>query len=236
MSETYARRGAYDRRGDYTRSRGDRTKAGGVIIACVATLATILVIWGLYYAAGTGTRHQAALFAAGCEPALSPKGIQCITWQMEVSQYKTTTSLAVQQLNADAADYTAFETHNLGSAEMALSAEVAAEKSLSNSLAAVSFSTQHEATLVGAIALSESTGGNFPSQVIFTPQMTAVANTLTKDLTTLAKLTTEQARSTSLTELRSFNARVQIAAGAAQADLKLLGKTAATVPTEAQEP
>jgi hypothetical protein len=52
----------------------------------------------------------------------------------------------------------------------------------------------------------------------------------------LAKLTAGQARSSSLTQLRSFNDRVQVASTTVQNDLKLVRKALNARPTVNQEP
>jgi hypothetical protein len=56
---------------------------------------------------------------------------------------------------------------------------------------------------------------------IFTPQVTAIADA---PIQARAELTAEQARSSSLTQLRSFNQRVQVASVAVQTEMTLIGK------------
>jgi len=51
-----------------------------------------------------------------------------------------------------------------------------------------------------------------------------------------ANLTAEQARSSSLTQLRSFNHRVEVASAAVQTEMKLTLKALDTPPTVKQEP
>src|SRR5579875_2540623 len=127
MSETYA-------------SGGQRRPAtGGVMLTVSSSVAALLVIAGIIYALGTGERHQAALAAAGCEPSLSPSGLPCTTAKMLASRYMAIMTPASQQLNADAASYTAHEWHDLGAAEAALTAEVAAEHAFDTSLAGIKF-------------------------------------------------------------------------------------------------
>ena len=75
MSETYAGE-------TYARGGQEQTTAGSVILVAISLLTAFLVIAGLGYAAGTGGRHKAALAAAGCEPNLSPSGLQCTTWRV----------------------------------------------------------------------------------------------------------------------------------------------------------
>ena len=182
MNETYARRGQ------------EQTTAGGVILMVSSFLAALLVIAGLIYATGTGERHQAALAAAGCEPGLSPSGLQCTTAQMLASQYTAITTPASQQLNADMAAYTASERHDLAAAEAALKAEVTSEQALAASLAGITFP----------------------------PAIAPLAKALIQADQARAKLTAEQARSSSLTQLRSFNHRVQAASATVQTDMKLI--------------
>jgi hypothetical protein len=176
-------------------ARGQLT-SGGVIIAAGSILAAILVLLGLVYAAGTGARHQAALAAAGCEPGLSPSGLQCTTVQMLTSQYMAIATPVTQQLAADVAGYNASEMHSVAAARAALTAEVVSENSLDTGLAAITFP----------------------------PAMTPIASGLMRDDVALAKLTAEQARSTSLTRMRSFNRRVQAASATVQAEMKLIHK------------
>src|ERR1700691_598268 len=146
----------------------DETRAGKIILMCSSALAALLVIGGLIYAAGTGARHQAALAAAGCEPGLSPSGLQCTTVQMLTSQYMAVATPVTQQLAADVAGYNASEMHSVAAARAALTAEVVSENSLDTGLAAITFP----------------------------PAMTSVASALMRDDVALAKLTAEQARST----------------------------------------
>jgi hypothetical protein len=179
-----------------------------LIVRAISFLAAVLVIAGLIYAAGTGGRHKATLAAAGCEPNLSPSGLACTTVPMLVSQYVTMTTPAFQQLNTDAAAYTASEWHHLAAAEAALTAEVTSENALDTSLA------------------------RFP----FPPVTAPTAKALIQADHVLATLTAEQARSSSLAQLRSFNNRVQEATTAVQAELRLIRKALATRPTASQEP
>jgi hypothetical protein len=190
MSETYARRGQ------------EQTTAGSVILTVSSILAAVLVIAGLIYATGTGERHQAALAAAGCEPGLSPPGLQCTTAQMLASQYMAIMTPASQQLNADAAAYAASERHHLAAAKAALTAEVASENAFDTSL----------------------TGIAFP------PAIAPIANALLRANQALATLIAQQARSSSLTQLRSFNHRVHVANAAVQTEMKLLLKALHSPP------
>lgn len=196
MSETYARGGQ------------EQTRAGSVILAVITCLAGILVIAGLIYATGTSERHRAALAAAGCEPNLSPSGLQCTTVQMLTSQYMTITTPAIQQLNTDVAAYTANERHHLAAAEAALTAEVTSENAFGTNLA------------------------RFP----FPPTIAPIAKALIQANHARAKLTAEQARSSSLTQLRSFNDRVKVASAAVQTEMKLIRKALDSRPTANQEP
>jgi hypothetical protein len=198
MSATYARRSV------------EPTTFGGVIVVSISILAFVLVIAGLYYAAGTGERHKVALAAAGCEPNLSPDpaSVPCTTvWDLERQYTKMTTS-AVQQLNADAAAFTAKERHSLAGAEAALTAEANSAKAFDTSLA------------------------RFP----FPPAVAPAGNALIQAIDARVKLTTEQARSSSLAQLRSFSARVRASGAAIQADMELVRKALFTRPTVDQEP
>jgi hypothetical protein len=215
MSETYA--GGYD---------DERTALGGVLVVCISILATILVIAGLIYALGTDARHKVAVLAAGCEPTLYYMRLPCITQQMVISQYEATVDPAIKQLTADTAAYRTSERRNLVAAEAALTAEVATEQALDNSLAAMAFTPQNRARALGLITNASSTGNQTPpsAAITFTPHMTVVADALIRANQALAKLTAEQARSSSLTRMRSFNLRTEAAGVAVQTDMKLLLK------------
>lgn len=179
-----------------------QTTAGRVILMASSCLAAVLVIAGLIYAAGTGQRHQAALAAAGCEPGLSPSGLQCTTAQMLASQYMAIMTPASQQLNADVAAYAANERHHLAAAEAALTAEVTEENAFDTSLAGIEFP----------------------------PAIAPLARALIRADQARAKLIAEQARSSSLTRLRSFNHRVQVASVAVQTEMKLILKAVDSPP------
>jgi hypothetical protein len=172
----------------------EETAAGRVILMLSSALAAVLVIAGLIYATGTGQRHQAALAAAGCEPNLSPSGLPCTTAQMLASQYRAIMTPASQQLKADMAAYAASETGQLAAAEAALTAEVTTENALDTSLAGITFP----------------------------PAIAPIANALIRADQARATLLAEQARSSSLSQLGSFNHRVQAASAAVQTEMKLI--------------
>ena len=196
MSDTYARGGQ------------EQTASGGFLIVAISLLSTILVLGALVYAAGTSERHKAALQAAGCEPNLSPAGLQCTTSEMLFNQYVSIMTPDVQQLNTDVAAYTANEGDNLAAAEAALTAEVASENALDTSLA------------------------RFP----FPPTIARLARALIQANDARATLTAEQARSSSLTQLWSFNERCGVASAVVQTDMSLLGKALESRPGSNQEP
>ena len=170
--------------------------AGRVILMVTSLLAAVLVVAGLIYARGTGERHLAALGAAGCEPSLFISGLPCTTEQMLASQYEAIVTPATQQLNTEMAAYAVDERRDLAAAEADLSAEVVTEQAFGKSLAAATF----------------------------TPQNRATADALIQANQARAELTAEQARSSSLTRLRSFNQRVQVASVAVQTEMTLIGK------------
>ena len=214
MSETYAP-------DEYAREGTERT--GGVILAAVSCLSAVLVIAGLIYATGTGPRHNAAVLAAGCEPSLFISGLPCVTQQMVISQYEATVNPAIKQLTADTAAYHINENRHLVAAEAALTAEVSTEQALDSSLAAMTFTPQNMANANALNTNAASNGNNMPSGAItFTPRMTVVANALIQADQALEKLTSEQAQSTSLTKLRSFNPRAEALGAAVQTEMKLL--------------
>jgi hypothetical protein len=181
-----------------------QTTAGAVILMVSSALAALLVIAGLVYATGTGQRHQAALEAAGCEPGLSPSGLQCTTQHMLTSQYLAILTPASQQVNADMAAYTASERHDLAAAEAALAAEVTSQKAFGTSLAGIEFP----------------------------PAVTPIAKALVRADQALVKLIAAQARSSTLTGLRSFNHRVQVARAAVQTGMKLMLKALHSPPED----
>jgi len=215
----------------------ERTTAGGVILTFVAAVSAVLVIAGLIYATGMSARHQAAAAASFCEPALFTTGLPCINQFMETRQYEGIVTPAVQQLVSESAAYTASERHNLAAAEAALTAEVSTEQALERSLNALTYTPQSRAASISLITNSASFGGGVPmAAVIFTPQITAAADVLVGDLQALAKLTAEQARSSSLTQLRSFNGRIRAATIAVQSQMQLVHKAVQTPPTASEEP
>jgi hypothetical protein len=197
MSETYA--------GDV---REQTTTAGSVIIGVISAVSALLVIAALVYAAGTGSRHQAALAAAGCEPNLSPSGLPCTTVQMLTSRYAGIVTPATQELNTDVAAYNASQAGRRVVAEAALTAEVTVENTLGASLA------------------------RFP----FPPAVAAMGKVAIRDSQAAAALTAEQARSASLVQMRSLDGRVAAARAAVQAEMALLAKALAAPPAASQEP
>jgi hypothetical protein len=192
----------------YARRGEQSTFAGGVILAIVASLATVLVLLGLVYAAGTTGRHQQALANAGCEPNLSPNGLQCTTVWMLEGRYTALTTSAIGQLNTDVAAYTASEYSNLAAAKAAVTVQVATARALDAKL----------------------------SQFPFPPAVAPRANALIHAVLARIKVMTEQARSTSLVQLRSFNAQNDADSVVIQKDLSLVRTALFTRPTAAQEP
>jgi hypothetical protein len=224
MSETYA--------DDY-----EPQTVGGFLVVAISILAGILVLAGLFYAVGTGSRHKTALALNNCEPSQSKDGLPCTTQQMVISQYEGIVNPASKQLAADAAAYTVNESRHLAAAEAALTSAAAAEQSLDNSLAAMEFTPQNSASALAQITTAADNGNPTPSTaILLTPQTTVIANALIQDNQAFAKLLTEQARSASLTQLQSFNPRADAASAAAQTEMKLLSKALTAPITAAQEP
>ncbi len=188
--------------------RQKQAASGGVLLAAISLLAAVLVIAGLFYAAGTGARHKAALAAAGCAPNLSPSGEDCTTVHMLFSRYKAITTPVIQQLNTDAAAYAASERRDLAKAEAALTAEVTVENAFGARLA------------------------RFP----FPPAVAPLAKELIQAIDARAQLTARQARSPSLARLRSFNGRVRVASAVVRTKMKLVRKALGLPPTANQEP
>jgi len=188
--------------GTYARGGQPKNIAGGVILILSSLLAAVGVTAGLMYAMGTSARHEAAITAAGCEPGLAPDGLPCTTAQMLTSQYMAIMTPASQQLATDMAAYTANEGRNLTAAETALTAEVMSEHAFDTNLAAITFP----------------------------PAMAPIAKALVQANQARAKLTAEQAQSSSLTQLRSFNHQVQLASAAVQTEMKFIRKALDSPP------
>jgi hypothetical protein len=224
MSETYA--------DDY-----EPETVGGFLVVAISILSAILVLAGLIYAAGTSARHKTALAVNNCEPSMSPSGLPCNTQQMVIGEFNGIVNPASKLLAGDMAAYRTNETRHLAAAEAALTSEVATEQALDNSLTAVAYTSQNYANAINLITIAFDTGANTPgAAILLTPQATATANAAIRDNRALATLTAEQAKSTSLTKLRSFNTRVAADTAAVEAEMKLIGKTLAAPITAAQEP
>jgi len=184
------------------------TLAGRAILTAISFLAAALVTAGLLYAGSTGERHKAALAAAECEPNLSPSGLQCTTVQMLNSEYMAIATPAILQLNIDEAAYTTSERRNLAIAKVALAAEMTSERALDARLA------------------------SFP----FPPAVLPIARALIQANQARAMLTAEQARSSSLARLRSFDHQIDVASASVQMEMTLIRKALNSRPTADQEP
>jgi hypothetical protein len=224
MSETYA--------DDY-----EREPVGGFIVVAISILSAILVLAGLFYATGAHARTKSALAVNNCEPSMSPSGLPCNSQQMVIGEYNGIVNPASKLLATDMAAYSVNERRHLAAAEAALTSEVATEQALDKSLAAIAYTSQNYANAINLITIAFDSGGSTPgAAILLTPQATVIANAAIRDNQALATLTTEQARSKSLTQLRSFNTRVEADTTAVQAEMKLIGKTLATPITADQEP
>ena len=180
---------------------GRHPTSGGIMIMASSCLSALLLIAAIIYALGTSGREQAALAAAGCEPTLTPPMQQCTTQPILASQYLAVITPATQQLNTDAAAYAASEGDHLAVAEAALKAEVTSERALDASLTAFAFP----------------------------PAIAPLARALVSANRARATLTAEQARSSSLSRMRSFDRRVQLADAAVQTEMTLV-RTAVDAP------
>jgi hypothetical protein len=180
-----------------THARGiPQEDVGKVILLVAAVVSGLLVIAGLVYATGTGARDQAALTAAGCEPGLSGFAAPCTTQPMLAAEYKAAFAPASQQLGLDTTAYAADEGHNLTAAKAALTAEVAAEQAFDTSLAGIQMP----------------------------PAITPIAQAVIRADQKLATLTSRQARSATLAQLRSYNPKVQAATASVEAQLSRILK------------
>jgi len=226
MSETYAEYNEYK-----------RADVGGVLLVSISILSGILVLLGLIYATGTSARHKTALAVNNCEPSMSPSGLPCNTQQMVIGEYNGIVNPASKLLAADMAAYNVNEEHDLAAAEAALNSEVATEQALDNNLAAVEYTPQNYGNAINLITIAFDTGNNTPpAAILLTPQATAIADKALQDNQALATLTTQQARSTSLAQMQSFNSRVAADTATVQNEMKLIGTTLAAQITAAQEP
>jgi hypothetical protein len=224
MSETYA--------DDY-----DPESTGGFIVVAISILAGILVLAGLFYATGAHARNRAALALNSCEPSLSPSGLPCNTQQMVIAQYEGIVTPVGKQLNAEMVDYRANEGNHLAAAEAALTSEVATEQALDNSLATAAYTSVNYARALSLITTAADDGDPTPSAaILLTPQTTVMADALVRDNQALAKLTAEQAKSTSLTQLRSFNSRVASANVVVLNEINAIHKALAAPIMASQEP
>jgi hypothetical protein len=168
--------------------------AGGIMIMISSCLSALLLIAAIIYALGAGGREQAALAAAGCEPTLTPSMQPCTTQPILASHYLAVITPATQQLNTDAAAYAASEGDHLAVAEAALTAEVTSERALDANLTAFAFP----------------------------PAIKPLARALISANQARATLTAEQARSSSLSRMRSFDHQVQLADAAVQTQMRLV--------------
>jgi hypothetical protein len=224
MSETYA--------DDY-----EPETLGGFIVVAISILSGILVLAGLFYAAGAHARNQTALAVNNCEPSMSPSGLPCNSQQMVIGEFNGIVNPAGKLLAADMAAYRTNEKRHLAAAEADLNSEVATEQALDNRLTAVEYTSQNYANAINLITIAFDTGANTPgAATLLTPQATAIANTAVRDNQALAALTAQQARSKTLAQLRSFNTRVAADTATVEAEMKLIGKTLAAPITAAQEP
>jgi hypothetical protein len=184
------------------------TRSGGVLLAAISLFSTFMVLWGLYYATGTGARHKVALAAAQCEPNLLSNNFPCGTVGTENVWYEKLVNPIIQQMNADVADYTVNERHDLTAAQAALRAEVTLENGFASSLA------------------------RFP----FPPFIAPITRTLIRDIQAQAKLTAQQAGSPTLRRMRSFDGLVGAAGAAVRTELGLVRKTLTAPVTPNEEP
>jgi hypothetical protein len=215
----------------------EREPVGGFIVVAISILSAILVLAGLFYAAGAHARTKAALAVNNCEPSMSPSGLPCNTQQMVIGEFNGIVNPAGKLLAADMAAYRTNEKRHLAAAEAALNSEVATEQALDSRLTAIAYTSQNYANAINLITIAFDSGGNTPgAAILLTPQATAIARTAVRDNQALAKLTAQQAQSKTLAQLRSFNARVAADTTTVQAEMKLIGKTLAAPITADQEP
>lgn len=187
-----------------------RTTGGGFLLATISLLATVLVIAGLIYATGIGARRKVLMAQGDCAPvpSLTQTGLDCTTEQQLDGQYTRLTAPAIQQLTTDKAAYAASEFTSLTAARAALMAQVTLSTSLDADLARF----------------------QFPAYIA--PE----ARKLIQADEALIKLKAEQARSSTLARMRTFDAPVQAASAVVQADAQVVAKAMAKAPTASEEP
>lgn len=120
--------------------------------------------------------------------------------QLVTSQFMKILLPARQKLKADQVAYARNERRNLAAAQSALMAEVTSERAFDTDLA----------------------------QIVFPDAAAAPAAALITANQARAKLTAEQAQSSSLTQLRSFNHRVAVASAAVNREVKLIRQVLAS--------
>ena len=204
---------AYDREQQYvglkTRERRDgkeRTGAsGGLILAFVALFSIAVIIVGLAYAQGDGARRRVLLAEGDCAPvaSLNQTGLDCTTESQLWYSYRQMIAPMNQQMKTFVPAYAASELHNLPAAKGVLTGELGVENSLDGNL----------------------------KQFTFPPVFSSATNKLIADNEALIKLTTKQAQSSALVQLRSFDSRVQAAQNTVRADLKLVSRDLEKNPT-----
>jgi hypothetical protein len=119
---------------------------------------------------------------------------------------------------------------------LALTTEAATRRALDTKLDALMFTPQNKARFVAMLTDNVSQGAAATPPDLLPPQVTAMASSLVHTDGALATLLTEQARSSSLTQMRSFNSKVDALSATVKTDMKLIRKALAVPPTASQEP
>jgi hypothetical protein len=120
--------------------------------------------------------------------------------KLVTSQFMKIWLPARQKLKADQVAYNRNQRRNLAAAESALMAEATSERAFGTDLA----------------------------EIVFPDAVATAAAALVTDNQARANLTAEQARSSSVTQLRSFNGRVDAATAAVQKEIKFIRMTLAS--------
>jgi hypothetical protein len=209
----------------------DDPAAGRIIVTVASSVSAILVLLGLIYMTGAGQRHDAEMTAFHCEPSVYISELPCTTEQMLANEYQAIVGPATRQLDMDRAAYGIAETHNLTAAEAVLVAEVATEQMLDSNLATATFTPQNRARALSLITSASDDGDPVPlAAVTFTPQVTVIADALIQANQARVTLTAEQARASSLAEMRSYNRRVNAATVAVHTEMTVLLKAIEVPP------
>ena len=176
-----------------------------MILTIVALLSIVVVIAALAYATRDGERRRILLARGDCAPvaSLNTRGLDCTLETQLWYSYRQMIAPMNSQMKTFVPAYVASELHNLAAAKGVLTGELGLENSLDGNL----------------------------KQFTFPPVFSSATNKLIADNEALIKLTTKQAQSSTLLQMRSFDSKVQAAQNTVRADLKLVSRDLEKNPT-----